>query len=116
MANSSARRRPRRLPVTAILPSPVTFFLALTGPVFSVTELTAGVNAGKYLIGGQFTDAGGDAATDRVARLITQSQTHTVTFVVHGGSGSMPNQVATVATALDANTFTRVWDLELGGA
>ncbi|MGV1079940.1 MAG: delta-60 repeat domain-containing protein, partial [Candidatus Nanopelagicales bacterium] len=43
--------------------------LTLNDVVYSVTELTVGANAGKYLIGGIFTDAGGDTATDYVARL-----------------------------------------------
>jgi len=38
---------------------------ALNSPVYSVAELTGG----KYLIGGGFSDAGGNASTDRVARL-----------------------------------------------
>ena len=37
----------------------------LNGSVFSI----AGLSDGKYLIGGQFTDAGGDSNTDYVARL-----------------------------------------------
>ncbi|MGB2738257.1 MAG: delta-60 repeat domain-containing protein [Candidatus Nanopelagicales bacterium] len=43
--------------------------LTLNSFVSSVTELTVAPNAGKYLIGGFFTDAGGDATTDYVARL-----------------------------------------------
>lgn len=41
----------------------------LNDGVRSVTELTQGAQAGKYLIGGDFTDAGGDTAADRVVRL-----------------------------------------------
>ena len=35
----------------------------------SVVRSVAEVSGGKYLIGGNFTDAGGDAGTDKVARL-----------------------------------------------
>lgn len=42
---------------------------ALNGSVETVIQLTVGANAGKYLIGGSFTDAGGNAAIDHVARL-----------------------------------------------
>ncbi|MFZ1651905.1 MAG: InlB B-repeat-containing protein, partial [Candidatus Nanopelagicales bacterium] len=81
--------------------------LTLSSSVISVTELAEGPNAGKYLIGGAFTNAGGDSATNHVARLLAQSPTYTVTFDNNGGSGSMANQVANVATPLDANTFSR---------
>ncbi|MGV1080420.1 MAG: InlB B-repeat-containing protein, partial [Candidatus Nanopelagicales bacterium] len=87
-----------------------TTFTPLTlsnGSVWSVAEVTVAPNAGKYLIGGSFTNAGGDAATDYVARLLAQLPTHTVTFAANGGSGSMSPQSANVPTPLDANTFTR---------
>ena len=41
----------------------------LNGPVETVIQLRVGPNAGKYLIGGSFTDAGGNANIDYVARL-----------------------------------------------
>ena len=41
----------------------------LNGPVNTIIQLKIGANAGKYLIGGSFTDAGGNAAIDYVARL-----------------------------------------------
>lgn len=42
---------------------------ALNGPVNTIIQLKVGANAGKYLIGGSFTDAGGNSAIDYVARL-----------------------------------------------
>lgn len=41
----------------------------LNGPINTIIQLKVGANAGKYLIGGSFTDAGGNAAIDYVARL-----------------------------------------------
>lgn len=38
-------------------------------PVQTVIQLTQGANAGKYMIGGSFTDLGGNPAIDYVARL-----------------------------------------------
>ena len=63
---------------------------SLNGSVNAVTQLRVGSNAGKYLIGGSFTDVGGNSAIDYVAMLNADGSLDTgyVPPTLSGGSSS----------------------------
>ena len=83
---------------------------ALNGPVDTIIQLKVGANAGKYLIGGSFTDAGGNAAIDYVARLNADGTIDTgfTPPVLSAGTGNcnMGNGVA--APTIDVRTLLEV--------
>lgn len=78
----------------------------LNGPVNTMIQLKIGANAGKYLIGGSFTDAGGNTAIDYVARLNADGTIDTgfTPPVLSAGTGTCNNGGGTGPT-LDVRTL-----------
>lgn len=87
----------------------------LNGPVNTIIQLKIGANAGKYLIGGSFTNAGGNADMDYVARLNadgtidnTFANPFTGTNTVAGGGGNCYLGDGTASPSVDVRTLMEV--------
>ncbi|MDQ1246227.1 MAG: hypothetical protein QG597_595, partial [Actinomycetota bacterium] len=78
----------------------------LNGPVDAMIQLKVGTNAGKYLIGGSFTNAGGNAAIDYVARLNADGTIDTgfTSPVLSAGTGTC-NDGGTTSPTLTVRTL-----------
>ena len=83
---------------------------ALNGPVNTIIQLKVGANAGKYLIGGSFTDAGGNAAIDYVARLNADGTIDTgfVPPTLSPSASTCVNGDGTAAATTDVRTLLEV--------
>jgi hypothetical protein len=82
---------------------------ALNGPVNAIIQLKVGSNAGKYLIGGSFTNAGGNANIDYVARLNADGTIDTTfqgpTTYSNGRTSGCFNGDGTSAPAIDVRAL-----------
>jgi hypothetical protein len=82
----------------------------LNGPVNVIIQLKVGGNAGKYLIGGSFTDAGGNAAIDYVARLNADGTIDTgfIPPTLSASANTCVNGDGTQAPTIDVRTLLEV--------